>query len=143
MLKIISPWKSIALGISYLAAWVTLQAIVSPFVPETSSWPRYSFQVLLLLAPVVFVPFVGRVSCMFLASLGTVSGLFIVILTDFFFQGEYSSTDWRGIGLLIGIILGVSIFLAWPILHLQNRKLIASEHSNAGDHLIASRSNVP
>ncbi len=81
---------------------------------------------LLLLGPVIFVPLVCRAAALFLASLGAALTLFATCVVLSLFQDKYSSMDWRGLAIVVGIMFGVSVFVAWPILYLTGRRKLAA-----------------
>ena len=133
MPRIASPWKSFGLGVLFVVFLQVAQVVISGLVPDESSWPRYCLPLLLMLSPIAFIPFVDRLSAMFFASLGTALTLFFgVLLYSFFFLSEYESTDWSGVTIMICVLLGVSLFLACPIVHLSCRRRTASESGSRG-----------
>jgi len=130
MPKIVSPWKSFALGILCVGIYAVLQFSLSAFISELPTWINQSLVFCLLLSPLAFIPFVERMSSILVASIGSASTILIIISISTLFQDEFSSTDWRGVAMLIGVLMGVSIFFACPIVYCRNRKHIASEQSD-------------
>jgi hypothetical protein len=132
-LKINSPWKSLGLGILCVGLYSILQYSLSMAVPNPPNWIKLGLYILFLLSPLAFIPFVDRMSLVLVASLGSASTLLILISISTLFQNEYSSTDWRGVAIVISTLMGVSIFLASPIVYFRNRTHVASEQINPAD----------
>jgi len=120
MNKITKPWQAIVLGLFYTVLSIILQLIVK----EKMNISLF----LIILAPILFVPFFKNFCCIVLATLGTMISITLCIVISHFFLNKYSTTNWNSVAIINGIIFAVCILFALPIRYFLNRRLLKSKN---------------